>query len=316
MVKIIVLFFICLNGFAIQSLEPSKIFTATGSVQDIKYNKEKIYAATDNGTVEIFDINTKERLNTIKIPDIKDFMGDSTPSKIYSIDILKGKILIVSQGMKGYRNIFIYDNNLKKIIDINKKFYIKKAYFVNEDEIVFALLSNQIGLYNTKTKTLKYLIQVSASSFSDFVISEDKKTIASTDESGIVRIIDIQKGSIKKELKSLNLDKVYQLDLKKGIILTAGQDRKAVLYNKLNSYTLDFDFLLYSCALDKNGNFGAIAFNEQNDVLIFNTKTKQYLYKLTKQEATITKILFINENEILVSSDTQKINYFSLKEQK
>jgi WD40 repeat protein len=311
MYKILLLIFFSLNLFATQIMQPQEVFKASGSVQDIKFKNNKIYAATDNGSIEIFDLNTKNKINTIKIPDIKDFMGDSIASKIYSIDLLENKILIVSQGMKGYRNIYIYENNsLKKIIGIDKKYYIQKAYFVNKDEIIFALLSNQIGLYNIKTKTLEYLVQVSASSFSDFVISEDKKSIASTDESGIVRVLDIQKGSIKKELKALNLDKVYQLDFKKGVIFTAGQDRKAVLYDKLNTYSLDFDFLLYSCALDKTAKFAAIAFNEQNDVLIFNTKTKKYLYELKGQDATITKILFINKNEVLVSSDSQKINYF------
>lgn len=316
MYKLLLLIFISLNAFAMQTLEPKEIFKTTGSVQDLKIKDNKIYAATNNGTVEIFDKNSKEIIHSVKIPDIKDFMGDTIASKIYSIDLIKDKILIVSQGMKGYRNIFVYENkNLKKVIDIDKKYYIQKAYFVNENEIIFALLSNQIGLYDIKTKTLKYLIQISASSFSDFTISEDKQSIATTDESGIVRVLNIKEGNIKKELKAINLDRVYQLDYKKGVILTAGQDRKAVVYGNFNTYSLDFDFLLYSCALNSDATLGAIAFNENNDVLIFDTKTKEYLFKLTGQEATITKINFLNKNEILVSSDSQKINYFKLKEE-
>ncbi|XOB61429.1 WD40 repeat domain-containing protein [Campylobacterota bacterium DY0563] len=311
MLKFFLTCILFLNLYAIDELKPTNTLLTTGDVQDIKYKDNLLYAGTSNGTVEVFDTSTNEKINTIKIPEIKDFMGDTIASKIYSIDIIDNKILIVSQGMKGYRNIFIYENNnLKKVIDIDKKYYIQKAYFINNKEIVFALLSNQIGVYDIETKKLKYLIQISSSSFSDFVISEDKQTLITTDESGIVRKLNIKKGNITKEFKAVNLDRVYQLDYKNDVILTAGQDRKAVVYTDNSIYNLDFDFLLYSCGLSQNAKVGAIAYNEESDVLIFNTKTKEYLYKLTGQEATITKILFKNENEVFVSSESNKINYF------
>ncbi|WP_321311797.1 WD40 repeat domain-containing protein [Halarcobacter sp.] len=314
MLKLLLLFTFIINLNAIEKLEPKNTFITTGDVQDIKIKNNLLYAATSNGTVEIYNINTKEKEKTIKIPNIKDFMGDLIASKIYSIDLIKNKILIVAQGMKGYRNIYIYENNnLKKIIDINKKFYVQKAYFVDNDKIIFALLSNQIALYNINTKKLKYLIQISASSFSDFIISEDKNELATTDESGIVRKLNIKNGKVIKQFKALNLDKVYQLDYKNNTIITAGQDRKASIYTPQSSYKLDFDFLLYSCALSSDAKLGAIAFNEKNDVLIFNTYTKEYLYNLTGQDATVTKILFKTNKEIFISSDSNKINHFYFK---
>lgn len=177
--------------------------------------------------------------------------------------------------------------------------------------IIFALLSNQIGLYNFTSDKLEYLIQISASSFSDFIINPNKKTIVTTDESGIVRQLDIKEGKTIKKFKALNLDKVYQLDFKNNTILTAGQDRKAVVYKYQSNYSLDFDFLLYSCGLSFDAKLGAIAFNEENEVLIFDTNTKQYLYNLTGQEATVTKILFKANNEVFISSNSNKINYFN-----
>jgi WD40 repeat protein len=240
-------------------------------------------------------------------------MGDKMPSKIYSIDLVNNKILIVSQGMKGYRNIFIYENKkLKKIIDIDKKYFIKKASFVDDEKIIFALLSNQIGLYNYKKDNLEYLFQVSPSSFSDFAISEDKKTIASTDESGIVRVIDIETGKTIRQPKAVNLDRVYQLDYKNGVILTAGQDRKCVVYKNSSAYFLDFDFLLYSCGLSPSARLAAVAYNERNEVLVFDVDSQKKLYKLMGQKATLTQILFKNNKEIFVSSDDPKINYFNL----
>jgi len=300
--------------FALETISPVKSFETTGTVQSMVYVKNKLYAGTNNGTVEIFDIEKNQKIKSIKIPSIKDFMGDEIAAKIYSIDVIDDKILIVSQGMRGYRNIFIVENDsLVKVIDIDQKMFIQKASFVSADLIVFGLLSNQLGLYNIKTKKQLYLKQISHSSFSHFMLSEDKKTVAHTDESGKVRILDVTTADELEKSRAVNLDKVYQLDFKKGVILTAGQDRKSVVYSGSNSYSLDFDFLLYACALSLDAKRGAIAYNEQNEILIFDIKNQKYLYNLSAQEATLTQILFINEKELFVSSDSQIINYYKLQ---
>jgi hypothetical protein len=303
-----------INLFAMEDLEPSKIFKASETVQSIVYKNNNLYAGTSEGKVEVFDTFTAEKIKEINIPEIKDFMGDIIPAKIYSIDLIDNKLLIVSQGMKGYRNIFIYENeNLKKVIDIDKKYFIQKANFISKDKIVFALLSNQIGVYDLKKEKLDYLIQVSASSFSDFSLSEDKKVLVTTDESGIVRKIKVENAQIFGENKNKNLDKVYQIDYKNGVILTAGQDRQAVIYKDFTDYSMRFDFLLYSCGLSPKAKLGGIAYNEKNEVLIFDVNTKEKLYNLKGQKATLTQILFKNKDEVFVSSDDSSINYFKLK---
>jgi len=299
--------------FGINNVKPKFFFKTTGAVQSIVLENEKLYAGTTNGTVEVFDLKTQSKIQTIKIPDIKDFMGDIIPSKIYSIDILKEKLLIVSQGMKGYRNLFIYENEkLDKVLGIDKKMFIKKAKFVSSESILIGLLSNRVGLFDIINKKQVYLKQVSQSSFSDFMLNEDKSKFATTDESGRVRVLNVADGMQINEPKALNLDKVYQLDFKNGLILTAGQDRKAVVYNKQLSYSLNFDFLLYSCALSPEAERGAVAYNEENKILIFDIKTQEYLYNLSAQEATLTQILFINKNELYISSESKTINYYKL----
>ena len=293
---------------------PKFSLRATGTVQEMIYENSLLYVGTGNGTIEVFNTKSKKLIKTIAIPKIEDFMGDTIASKIYSIDLFEDKILIVSQGMKGYRNLWIYENEkLEKLISIEKRFFIQKASFVNTHKIIFALLSNQIGLFDIEKKEVTLLIQVSQSSFSHFKLNENKTKIVTSDESGIVRILSAEDLSLIKSLKSKNLDKVYQLDFKKDKILTAGQDRKAVFYDNFSSYSLDFDFLLYSCALSDDAKLGAIAYNEKNEILIFNTNSKKYLYKLTGQDATLTQILFVSKEGVFASSDSQIINYWSLK---
>ncbi len=313
MKKIFLILIFCITSYGVETLKPSYSLLATSGVQSMVLQNNTLYAGTEGGTVEIFDITKRKIIKTVTIPSIKDFMGESIRAKVYSVDVLDDMILITSQGEKGYRNLYMYQNNqLKNVITVAQKMFIQKANFVSKDKIIFALLSNQIGLYDIKTNKQSYLTQVSASAFSHFILSEDKKTIASTDESGIVRILDVATGKIMRQLTAINLDKVYQLDYKQGMILTAGQDRKAVLYQKNKSYSLDFTFLLYSCALSPKATLGAIAYNENNEVLVFNTLTKTYLYNLRGQEATMTQILFHGEDELFISSDSKKINYFKL----
>ena len=309
------IFFALILSITLQAatLQPSKIFQASGTVQSLIHKDGKLYAGTSNGSVEIFDTATNEKIDTIKLPDIKDFMGDQIPAKIYSIDLLDEKILIVSQGMKGYRNIFLYDNGkLEKIIDIDKKFFVQKANFISNEKIVFALLSNQIGVYDLKNKDLEYLIQISASSFSHFMLDEKKQNLATTDESGIIRLLDVKNAQVIKQYQAVNLDRVYQLDYKNEVVLTAGQDRKAVVYKGDRYQALDFHFLLYSCALSPKADYGAVAFNEKNEVLVFDTNTLQKLHVLVGQKATLTQILFINDSELFVSCDDSNITYFKL----
>ncbi|MFA6789161.1 MAG: WD40 repeat domain-containing protein [Arcobacteraceae bacterium] len=313
MIKIILLCmaFFC-HSIAIETRTPTLSFKAKGDVQDIVYDKGLLYAANSNGSVEIFDTVSKDVIKTIQIPTIIDFIGDEMPAKIYSIDKIHDKLLIVSQGMKGYRNLWLYENNtLSKIFDIEQKYFIQKASFVDENTILFGLLSNQIGLYNLQTKRNEYLIQVSHSSFSHFKLSPDKQTFAATDESGIVRIFNSQTGSLIKELEALNLDRVYQVDYKNGVVLTAGQDRKSVVYpTNAHAYSLNFDFLLYSCALNEEATLGALSYNEKNEILVFDINTKKYLYNLTGHKATLTQILFSSNNEVFASSDSEIINYW------
>jgi len=315
MSKLFLSFFILVvSSFALEEVTPTYSLKATGAVQDIVYKDELLYTGTANGTVEIFDTKEKKIIRTIEVPKIKDFMGDTISAKVYSIDLIEDKILLVTQGMKGYRNLWIYEKEkLRKLISIDKKFFIQKASFVSDTRIVFALLSNQIGIFDIEKNDVTVLTQVSQSSFSHFALNENRSKLVTTDESGVIRVLKTSDLVVEKRLKALNLDRVYQLDFKKGKILTAGQDRKAVFYDSFSSYALNFDFLLYSCALSKNAKYGAIAYNEENEILVFNTSSKKYLYKLIGQDATLTQILFISDKEIFASSDSQTINFWRLK---
>ncbi|MGB5792198.1 MAG: WD40 repeat domain-containing protein, partial [Poseidonibacter sp.] len=138
--------------------------------------------------------------------------------------------------------------------------------------------------------------------------------IVIADESGIINMLDLKSFNVIKKFEKQNLDNVFQVDLKNNIILTAGQDRRAVVYNikRNTAYYKTTTFLIYSAGLSPSGKLGAIAYNENNEISIFNTKTKKDLHILKDNQTTITNIIFISENEILVSSDDNRINYYKI----
>lgn len=307
--------FLYLPNIFAKDLTPNYSLKTNGGVTDLVLKNENLYVATTDSSVDIFNINTKEKINSIKVPKIKDFMKDTIEARIYSIDILENSVLILSQGENGGRNIDIYeDGKLNKIIEDKDRLFIAYAKFLDENHIVYALLSNQIYLYDIKNKKVVSEVQISQSKFSNFKLNEDKSKIVIADESGILTLLNTKDLNPIKRFDTLNLDNVFQVDMKKDIFITAGQDRRCAIYSldERISYYKEGSFLIYSAALSPSGKLAAFASDEENNVTIFNTTTKENLYKLTENKTTLTNILFINENEIFVSSDDEKINYYKL----
>ena len=311
----IFIFSLSISNINAKDLNPQHSLMASGGITDLVLQEDKLFVATTASSVDIFNIKTNEKIDSIKMPKIKDFIGDIIESKVYSVDVLKKDILILSQGENGGRNVNIYkDGQMQSIIEDTQRLFIGRAKFLDENHIVYALLSNQIYLYDIKNKKVLKEIQISQSKFSNFKFTQDKSKIIICDESGVITMIDSKSFEVLKTFKSQNLDNVFQIDIKNNLILTAGQDRRAAVYNinTNEAYYKEFSFLIYSVALSPSGKLAAFASDEENNVTIFNTTTKENLYKLTQNKTTLTNILFINENEIFVSSDDEKINYYKL----
>ena len=49
----------------------------------------------------------------ISLPDVKDFVGDMMPARIFSVDEIEGRYLLLSDsGKGGYSNLWIHENNV------------------------------------------------------------------------------------------------------------------------------------------------------------------------------------------------------------
>ena len=311
-ILIALLFFVQLNA---EILKPTFIYEGSGGVTDLVHKDAKLYAATAEGAVDVYDTKEQKRIETIKVPNIKDFIGDEVASKVYSVDIVNNKIMLASQGKMGYRRVHIYENGtLSEVISTDKSYTIAKAKFIDENTLIIALLSNELILYDIKNGKELYRVQISASKFSNFALNEKKDELVLADESGDLEVITVKDGKIIKQLKGQNVDNVFQLDYKNGIIITAGQDRRTAIYSRegRTAYYKEGSFLIYSVGLSPSANIGAYAADEHNNVTLFNTQSKANMAKLGSHKATLTNILFINEKELFTASDDNHINYWKL----
>ncbi|MBL3520497.1 WD40 repeat domain-containing protein [Arcobacter lanthieri] len=307
------LFYIVLSA---KEVTPSFSLKASGAITDFIVENNILYIGTTTSSIDIFSLEKKEKISSIKIPKIKDFLGDIIDTKIFSVDKINNDILILSQGESGGRNIFIYKNdNLKNIINAEDRLFIAQAKFLDENYIIYALLSNQLFIYDIKNSKIINELQVSQSSFSHFVLSDDKKTILVTDESGVINQYDTKSFKKLKTFKGQNVDRVFQVDIKKDTILASGQDRRVAIYftNEKASFYKSFDFLVYAGALSPSSNLACVSNDENNNALVFDINKNEDKYLLTQNKAILTKILFLDEDTVAISSDDENINFYNLR---
>lgn len=312
---VFVFFFTCIALFA---LSPTKSIKAGGNVIDIVYQDGDIIVGTDNGTVEIYDLNSTKLKNAIVFERIKDFTGEQIGAKVYSVDKIKDEnvYLAVVQGESFYRKVYLIKNSkIKTVIDLSHKLMVKKAKFINKNQVLIALMSNELILYDINKQKQLYRVTLSQSQFSDFALNEDKSKVASASESGGIAIVDVQSGKIEKVLDDGNVDNVYKVDFKKGKVISAGQDRRGIVYDvkseKFDRY--DGDFLIYACALSPSGSIGALAINEDNDIGIYDLYLKREIAVLKGQKSTLNSIVFIDEESLVSGSDDRYIMIWRIK---
>ena len=319
--KYLVVFFLLVSTlFAQKLLEPLYSYKISqGVATDMLYAKKRLYISSDAGEIDVFNTKTKKRVGSIILGKIKDFMGDTIDSKIFSIDLWDDTLLILSQDNGGYSRLHLYKNKkLIQIISRESMLNITKAKFIDNHTVLLALISNDIISYDIRTKKRNWTVQASMSKFSDFALNNKKTLVAVTDESGDVHVLSTKDGKIVKRLTGENVDNVFSIDFKGNTILTGGQDRRAVIYNLKNgsAYYKMSSFFVYGVGLSPSGKIGAYSCDMSNDVELFNTVNRESLgkYKVTKK--VVNSILFLNEKEFFINSRSPSVGYYKLEESK
>ncbi len=296
-----------------KDISPSFKLKSIGFVNDFVVDGNYLYAANDMGTIDIFDIKKRKIINQIVLPPIISGRDKIIAANIMSVDYLNGKVLIVSMAEGSYRNVWIYENyELKKIVDVEKKLTIKEARFLNDGQIIFGTLGSDVILHDTSEQYNVYKTHVSQSTIGDLMLSDDKSEIVFVDESGEVKILDAKTSKLKKSYNSQNVDHIYHVAYSNGTILTAGQDRRMAVYQDgVKDYHIKSDFLVYCVGLSKSAKTGIYSSNEQNDLQLFNPKTKELGDRLVGHQTSVNQIKFIDEHTLISSDGRYEIFYWN-----
>jgi len=302
-------------AWSIPTLTPIDTIEINGTAKDMVLHGKELIVATDMGHIEIYNTQENNKTKEISIPNVTDFMGDEIPARIMSTDSINHQYLLLSDsGKGGYSNLYIYDHNLTQLLSAKDKEAIIKARFVDEEHILLGFLSNEMALLNIKTKKEKYRVQLSESKFSDFALNEDKSQVIFACESGVLSLVDVQSGKVLRKLKGQNVDNVYKVDFKQGMVSGAGQDQRGSLYSAKfgKGDYIKGSFLIYGTALSPSAKQVAFAMDEKNNISIYNTGSKRKIALLKGQNSTLNVIIFKDEKRLYSASDDSIIMVWDL----
>jgi len=293
-------------------IAPRLSIEASGNVQNIVIQNNHIVAGTNAGTIDIYALSDGALVQKIVFEKIKDFTGDDIAPKVFSVDALEGTqtYLAVVQASSGARQLVMVENGVtRELIPASANLFMNKAKFIDSQRILVALMSNELVLIESKGGKKIYQTQMNPSHFSDFALNESKSLVASSCESGEISIADVATGNIQMVLSGGNVDNVYKVDFKNQKVLAAGQDRRGIVYTvSTKAYErFDGDFLIYAGALSPSAKLAAFAFNEKNDIVVFELMSKSKRHTLKGQKSTLNTIVFVNEKELVSGSDDKYI---------
>lgn len=312
--KKIYLILLLINFTFAKDIKPIFILETRDLVYDFVLDGANLYASNATGTIEIFDLFKQKKIDEIVLPPMYNIHGKQITSKILSVDRHNGKTLFVSTTLKGFRDVWIHDGiNLKHIIKAENKLAVKEARFIDDDKFILGTIAHEMILYNMSDSYKAYRKHLEQSTFSDVALSEDKKTMITSSESGRVTLTNVKTGEIIKILESQNVDNIYKIAYSNGNIITAGQDRRVGVYPKnMEPYYIKSDFLVYTASLSPSGKIGIYSSGEENYLQVFDIKTKEKKDRLIGHYSTPTTIKFFKENELFSAGDENKIFYWKI----
>ncbi|MEA3419989.1 MAG: nitrate reductase, partial [Campylobacterota bacterium] len=179
--------------------------------------------------------------------------------------------------------------------------------------ILFGTFGSDMILYDQAEGYQVYRSHISESTLGDIVLSDDKKKMVMSDESGTVRVIDVGSSQVEHTFSSENLDNVYRVAYSKGVIITAGQDRRVGVYPiGGKAYHLRSDFLVYSVALSPDASVGIYSSGVNHDLQLFDIISREKIDRLVGHHAVVNKITFLNEHILISSGDEKDIYIWQL----
>lgn len=297
--------------FATQISTPYKEIEASANVLSKTLISDKLFIATDGGTVEIYDPKQSKFEEIIKMDDIKTYVSDHERPKILSVDELGGKILILSEGDYATKVLYLRENGQMKSINLTNQ-AIKKALFLDEEHVALASISNEIYFLNLKSGEIYEHFKISIAMLSDMDINEDRSTLAIACESGKVYLYNIKAKKMKQTL-DIHTDNIYDIAYKNGVVISGGTDRVAGIFSNGSLKKINAGFLVYGVGLSSDGKIAAYMSDEMSDVNLVDSASLENIAMLKTGQSTINSIVFISDNEVVTSAYEKKILFWRVR---
>ncbi len=111
--KIFIVLFLSVVYISANVLTPVQEISVNGTTKDMVLRDKELLIGTDNGVLQVYDYEAKVFSYTIVLPPVKDFVGDIIPPRVFSVDKIDDRYLLVSDsGKGGYANLWIHENNV------------------------------------------------------------------------------------------------------------------------------------------------------------------------------------------------------------
>jgi len=300
-----------------QTLTPVREIRADGVVEDMVLRSGKLLFGTGHGSLQIVDLKDFNVKTLVTLKQIKDFMGDAIDAKVFSVDEIDGRYLLLSDsGQGGYSDLWIYEGGkLKQILSARDEKALIKARFLDRDHILLGYLSDEASLLDLTSGKEIYRTQLTESKFSDFALDRETGKAVYGCESGELTLIEAKNGQVLKRIVGLHLDNIFGVDIGRRWIIAGGQDRRASYYNMQTGAKGYFKahFLVYAVGLSPKEDLAAYAMDEDNTITIYNLETQMPLYRLKGQKSTLDAIVFLDETTLFSSSQDNTVMMWKLK---
>lgn len=292
-------------------IKPMKIVTTSAPILDMIGRNGLIWAASEDG--KVLQISAKGKiLSTYAIPPFITLSGETRDQKAMTLDLSPDRTKVAVGTEDG--SLYIFQATKRSKTSFKTKGVIKKIVFITNDEVVLALLSSELVWFNLKQNRIDKTIAIGSSPLSDMAVSKNLSYLVTVGEAGIVRLINSRTKKVENIIHGGNVDNIYKVDYQHHRIITAGQDRRVIVYSDDGKKYQRFDgsFLVYSAALSPSGEHFAAPMDEENRLSFFDIASKQEIALGKGHDATLNRIVFMDERHLVSSADENKILFWEI----
>ncbi|ASM36425.1 WD40 repeat domain-containing protein [Campylobacter sputorum] len=309
MIKNVILFLIFLT--LSYGIEPYDKIELSSNAMSMNLDRNLLFIATDNSSVEVYDINLSKMLEPIKLPYIKTYFSDEIPAKTFSIDTFKDKVMILHEEDFGKKAISLYKKSGLNTINLKNE-SIKKALFLDENTALLASISNEIYYFDINSSKVIFSFKFSTAALGDITLSKDKKMLYVADEGGTIYVFDTQKKEIVNKFNA-HKDSVYSIDCGNSVVVTGSADKNIVVIKDLKMNFVTSSFLVYCVGISSSGKVFAYMDGENSDITIRDTLSMQKITTLQTSMNTINSIIFIDDATLIASGYGNEILFWRFR---